>query len=172
MQRTLRRLVVVAAALLLPTVASAQYTFTGRWSVADGPHWQTNPQVMSGVETAAFLFGGSPADYAISTRGSDISLINFKTFLDGWNDLTYLSDPAAQDFKSSSALDGGYNCGFTSCSHSAFVSDNSVPGQYVNYAFRIDGVTTTPEPATAALLASGLVAVAGMGVVRRRRGHS
>ncbi len=52
----------------------------------------------------------------------------------------------------------------------AAAADDS--GENVNYAFRIDGVTTTPEPATAALLAGGLVAMAGMGVVRRRRGRS
>lgn len=159
----------VVAALLLPTVASAQYTFVGSWSVGDGPSWGLNPPVMSGVETAAFLFGGSASEYAISTRGSDAASIDFRAFLDGWGDVKYLRDPAAQDFKSTTRADGGYNCGYTGCSYSAYVSDHSFGGQFVNYAFRIDAVTTTPEPATVVLLASGLVAVAGIGAVRRRR---
>ena len=158
MHRTLRWLAIAAVALVLPSSASAQFTFVGSWSVGDGPFWMTNPQVMSGVETAAFLFGGSASDYVISTKGSDAALIDYMTFVDGWGDPQYLLSPAAQDFKATTNPDGGYDCRAYGCSYSAYVNDHSLGGQYVNYAFRVEAITTTPEPASIALVATGLVA--------------
>lgn len=165
----LRRLLLAAALVVLPATAQAQYTFVGSWSVADGPRWGENPQAMSGRQTAAFLFGGSASDYAISTQGSDASMIDFRAFMDGWGDSQYLANPAGHDFVTTTRADGGYDCGSSGCSYSAFVRDHSSPGQYVNYAFRIEQVTATPEPGTVLLLGSGLLGVAGAARVRRRR---
>ena len=98
MTRMLRRLATAAALVLaVPAAASAQYTFAGQWAVGDGPIWNSNPLAMSGQQTAAFLFGGSPSDYVISTLGIDPLLINFKAFMDGQPALEYTlgSEPVA-----------------------------------------------------------------------------
>jgi hypothetical protein len=161
------RTAAVATLLLLPAAAQAQsYTYVGSWYVSQGPSWTTNPQVMSGRGTAAFLFGGTFADYAISTLGTDATMIDFKTYLDGWGDDTYLNTPADQDFSATTNADGGYNCGAVGCSFSAYVSDHGA--SQVNYAFRIDATSTVPEPAAVALLATGIVALGGVAHLRRR----
>lgn len=49
------------------SAASAQ-TYVGSFKVNDGAEWTSNPQVYSGLEAAALLFGGEPSDYAISVN--------------------------------------------------------------------------------------------------------
>ncbi|AHG88630.1 PEP motif putative anchor domain protein [Gemmatirosa kalamazoonensis] len=170
---------VFAVALSTP-VASAHaapvttYTFVGSWFVGDGPIWSTNPQAMSGRMTAAYLFGGSPTDYAISTLGNDPTTINFKAYLDGYGDAQYLYTPADQDFFQSSRADGGYDAW---PSYSAYVCDHqdcygavrNLDPAIQNYAFRAD-VTSTPEPASLALMGTGLLVIGG--VVRRTRAQA
>lgn len=46
-------------------------------------------------------------------------------------------------------------------------SDND----YNDMVIRVSAVTATPEPATLVLMASGLLALGGMGIARRRRGE-
>jgi hypothetical protein len=152
------------------------YTFAGSWHVGDGPAASSNPQCYSGIEAAALLFGGSPSDYVISTASSDPNLINFKAYMDGNGDMSYLVFPADQDFKLQTGT--GY---LDAPAFSAYVLDNtefaryidpSLTGDqlgdtYVNYAFRIDDAAPVPEPGTLALLASGFGGLAVFG--RRRR---
>jgi len=137
------------------------YQYVGSWYVDDGPSWTSNPDVYTGQEAAAFLFGGVASDYAISTVSDQIADINFKTWLDGWGDAnTYgtSGNPADHDFKVD--IDGlGYNSpGNQGNSYSAFVSDHGLHLQ--NFAF---SVTVTPdqipEPSTFLVFALGLIGI-------------
>jgi len=157
------------------TASSAQavsYTYVGSWTLGDGPVWTTNPPVYSGQQAAAFLFGGSASDYAISTVSNLVADINFSAWVDGWGDsFTYASsgNPASQSF----SLDtggSGYNSnpGYQSA-YSAYVADHFNPAiglqdpSLVNYAFRI---SNTPIPAALPLFVSAL---GGLGFVAWRR---
>src|SRR4051794_10997121 len=81
---------IAACVLVLPSTAHARdvpvskYTYVGSWHVSDGPEWTSDPLAMSGQMAAAFIFGGNPFDYVISTNGSNPDDINFLAFLDGW----------------------------------------------------------------------------------------
>ncbi len=163
----------VLAVAMSAAPASAAWVYVGSWSVGDGPYWWNNPAVYTGQEAAALIFGGTATDYAISTAGSDVSLINFRAHVDGWGDASYLftgGADVAQDY----SLDtggGGYNSnpGFGSA-YSAFVQDHSYPGQTdtLNYAFRWEGgAGGVPEPATWAMMIMGFGLV---GFAARRRG--
>lgn len=137
------------------------YEYAGSWFVDDGPSWTTNPDIYTGQEAAALLFGGSASDYAISTISDQIADINFKTWLDGWGDaFTYgtSGNPADHDFKVD--IDGGgYNSqANVGNSYSAYVMDHSL--HLENFAFRIVDIDQDiPEPNIIAimLLACGLL---------------
>lgn len=162
----------MACAMLLASTSAhaASYVYVGSWNLGDGPYWGTNPQVYSGQEAAAFLFGGQASDYAISTVSSDVADINFSTWLDGWGDgFTYADSgtPASQSY----SLDtggGGYNSNPGSYSaYSAYIGDHFGPGSgYTNYAFRVVG-GAVPESATWAMLMIGFGGVAA--AMRKRR---
>ncbi len=139
------------------------YTFAGSWFVDDGPSWTTNPDIYTGQEAAALLFGGSASDYAISTVSDQVGDINFKTWLDGWGDsFTYgfSGNPADHDFEVD--IDGGgYNSpANVGNSYSAYVMDHSL--HLENFAFRIsDDNMGIPEPATnLILILSGILLIA------------
>lgn len=149
----------------------AGYVYVGSWKVSDGPDFWDNPAVLSGRETAALLFGGSPSDYAISTVSDQVADINFRAWLDGWGDpSTYGpgSAGAPQDYKLDTGAPG-YNDPFGGPSYSAFVSDHFPyapwAGRDINYAFRDDGLGVPEAGGTLALLGFALVG----GTAFRRR---
>ena len=136
-------------ALILAANASAG--LVGQWQVDQGPWWGDNPIAINGQQAAALLFGGSPADYSISTRPDVITHT-------AWYSIVFVSGghELAEDFPSG----GPYqNEGGTS----AYVQDNAVGSQFTNYAFTANNV---PEPSTWSLLAFGIV---GFVAARKRR---
>jgi hypothetical protein len=105
--------IAIAAGMLLAaqglSASAATYTYVGSWTVSPSfeqdptgaLYWQNNPSVFTGQEAAAYLFGGTAADYVISTVSSLVDDINFSAWLDGWgDDVAYATGgtPAAQDF--------------------------------------------------------------------------
>ncbi len=176
MKLILRTLAACLAGIFLTFNAAqaSSYTYVGSWMLGAGPDWATNPAVLSGVETAALLFGGTASDYVISTVDSNVANVNFSTWLDGWNDAnTYANNgtPASDTF-SYSAFGPGYNdCGgsditlCTQSAYSAYVNDHfdGTDAAFTNFAFR---VSATPLPATLPLFASGL---GGLGLLSWRR---
>lgn len=169
--------VAVLSALSSAVNAAPIYEYVGSWFVDDGPYWAeqdvggnyTTP-VFSGVEAAAFIFGGNPEDYAISTISNQIADINFSAWMDGWGDPnTYglSGTPAAQDLHIDLNGDGLYATDFGfGQAYSAYVSDHSL--HLENFAFRIigDDSNSVPEPAAIALFGLGL---AGLGYSRRKK---
>lgn len=173
------RLTTLALGLLLAacaTTASAAptYTYVGSWFVDQGPDWSqtdangnyTTP-VLSGLEAAAFIFGGNASDYAISTIDEQAANINFKAWMDGWSDDdTYgmSGNAAAQDLHIDINNDGLYAIPFNGrAAYSAYVMDHGLHLQ--NFAFKIADNGQVPEPASVALIGLGL---AGLAMVRRR----
>ena len=181
MSKLIRSLVLGVVALAgVQASAIAGYSYVGSWIVGNGPQWDTNPTVFSGQSAAAFLFGGSASDYAISTIDNNVLNINRKTFVDGWGDDQYLFNPAADDF-SLGAPNYNDNPGAGNA-YSAYVLDhtcfnryNNINAQcqgdgvqYVNYAFRLDR-NNVPEPAGIVLVGLALV---GLGITRRRKNRT
>jgi hypothetical protein len=163
----------LAFAASVSTAQAVVYTYVGKWAVADGPLWSgpllpgINPS-LSGRETAALLFGGTFSNYAISTLGNDPNTVNFKTFLDGYADIQYLTNAQSQDFVGN--VGGTYASGFGN--YSAYVFDHACGIHYcdngggdraINYAFLASGV---PEPSTWAMM---LIGFAGLGYATRRK---
>jgi hypothetical protein len=152
---------------------AVNYVYVGSWYVDNGPYWAatdangnyTTP-VYSGVEAAAFLFGGSPSQYVTSTVSSNPADINFSAWMDGWADsYTYgtSGNPAPDTLHVDINNDGLYALPFQQdAAFSAYVSDHGL--NLENFAFR--EVNSTPEPSTMLLLASGL---AGIGFLRRKK---
>lgn len=114
--------------VLYTVVEAPPGALVGSFRVNEGPDWQTNPLVVNCVEACAQIFGGSASSYQCSTIPGSINRL---AFLDGWGDEQYCDNPTADTFK----LGGpGYDCGSTSCSFSAYVSDHGC--SKVNYCFR------------------------------------
>jgi hypothetical protein len=165
--------------------ASAALIFKGSWILGNGPYWQTDPQVVSGQQEAAAMFGGSPGQYEISTQGSDPNAIDNMAWADNDQGAPSL---VAQDF-SASSCGGDYNCGsFADDATSTYVLDHTCNNRlaspstltcddsgdaldakastsYVNYAFLNTAVVPAPEPSSFLLVGTMLV---GLGLLRRR----
>ena len=58
--------------------------YVGQWQVDQGPSWNTVPIAYSGVLAAALLFGGTAADYVISTVDSNPANINGLAWVSTW----------------------------------------------------------------------------------------
>ena len=167
----------VFAIALSPAAHAASYVFVGSWFVDQGPSWSAVDQngnfttpVYSGLEAAAFLFGGSPTDYAISTVSSQVSDINFKAWMDGWADsFTYGTSgtPAPQNLHIDINNDGLYATPFAlGAAYSALVMDHSLHLQ--NFAFRAFDVAQTPLPAALPLFGTGLGLMSLVGWWRKK----
>lgn len=159
-------LLTTASALSLATAATlsvgdivsdsggTQWRYVGAWKVADGPSWTDNPQVYSGQEAAALLFGGNPGDYAISiseTLVTHTAYMSAYGIADGWE------QPESYSFDQDE--DGYLQPGGAGSAYSAYVSDNAF--NHENLAFR-----AVPEPSSTLLLGVSLLAGAA---VRRRK---
>lgn len=118
------------ATVNIKTGLSSEYV--GSFNVGDGPAWPSNPPVYSGVEAAALIFGGDPADYDVSI---DPVTITHTAWYDGWG------EHEGMVFDESYKLDTGapgYNTpGGTGTARSAYVHDGL---NKVNYVWR-DGLS-------------------------------
>lgn len=146
----------VAIALLAGT-AGAQ-TFVGSFQTDDGPNWTTNPPVLSGIEAAALIFGGSPSDYRVSTNPS----LDPNTITDtAW--YTIIGIAGGHEFASNFSQDlGGPGYGapgwVPNDDISTYVDDNAIGPDFTNYVWLV------PAPSGVALLGMG-----GLLAARRRR---
>jgi hypothetical protein len=149
---------VLFTVLLLACVAgqlSATATYVGSWTVDQGPFWSPPPTAYSGQQAAAFLFGGSPGSYEISTVSSNPTQINLSAWVSTWGGACGGTFPCgtvvAQNYVVSTG--GLYeNPGDTS----AYVLDWAQGTQYTNYAFVV------PEPGSLALFGSGALGLVGL----------
>jgi hypothetical protein len=168
----------LALLLFASTALWAAPVYVGSFNVYDGPVWNSNPNVLSALETAAMLFGGLPTDYAISVDPSlDPSTITHTAWLDGYGDETYLVTPAAEDY-SLSSIGGGYNyypsfsawvCDHANCIDYGYPATSGLPGDnYTNYVWLLD--TGVPEPSAWCMVSAGLGVLAMFGRKSRRKG--
>ncbi len=133
-----------------------QWVFVGSWKVDDGPYYLDNPPVYSGQEVAAFLFGGSPNEYAISTSET---LVTHMAFMTAWGVGGTLT--RSESFRVDLGAPG-YNDpqGYESA-YSAYTNDNSTDDNE-NLAFK-----AVPEPSSVLLVSLGVL---GFSARRRRIG--
>ena len=164
MKNLFKGLLCAVAVMTSLAANAATYTYVGNWQVSDGPIWfgspPDGPLAYTGLEAAAFLFGGSPADYAISTNGVDPTTVNHQA----WYDVIGIGGNTFAEgyFNKYLGLYYGPTDGYIGGdSASAYVQDNT--SGLTNYAFRVNAV---PEPETYAMLLAGLGV---MGAVARRR---
>ncbi len=153
----------VVAGMAFSAPAQA-YTYVGSWQVDEGPDWSNMPPAFSGQEAAAYLFGGSPSDYVISTVDANAADINFSTWVTTWGG-------GCGDFPCGTLVAQDYVVSATGFyvspgDTSAYAADWSIGPEFTNYAFLVADPTPMPEPATMALFGTGLL---GLGLVRRRR---
>lgn len=154
---------VIALTAMGASNANAAISFVGSWQVDQGPNWPSVPTAFSGIDAAAFLFGGSASNYFISTIDNNPANINYSAWISTWGGACSGAFPCgtvvAQDYVISTL--GLYeNPGDTS----AYVHDWAEGAQYTNYAF----VSTVPEPSTWAMLIMGF-GVVGFSLRRRRK---
>ncbi|MCG2633003.1 PEP-CTERM sorting domain-containing protein [Bradyrhizobium sp. WYCCWR 13023] len=171
---------------LVTSANAATYVYVGSWEV-DQLSWHDSsdgyahlPYAFTGQEAAAYLFGGSAANYVISTNGSDATQINFSNWVTSWGCSLctpgYTGTIVAEDFaigtsdpnyspSNTGTIGGGpYYAAYNGTS--ALLQDWPLGPYYTNYAFMVVGV---PEPSTWAMLMLGF---AGIGLMfHRRRGR-
>jgi hypothetical protein len=170
-------LAVLALAATLPFAGAthAALVFVGAWDVADlrAPLWDDpfprGPLAYTGQEAAAFLFGGNPADYTISTVDETVANINKLAWYDviGFGGAIFAQDYSnkylGEFYGPGDSFDGTING-----AASAFVRDSLSQGVERNYAFKDDGVAV-PEPSALSLLMVGLALVGAVANRRRTR---
>ena len=157
----------MAVALWIHANASAEAAiiFVGSWDLANlAPAYQATAQPINytAQEAAAVLFGGTAADYMISTIDANPANINNLAWVDGFGS-GVLNAPSAVTFSGDAGPIGYQTVG----DFSALVQDNApafLALSRVNFAF-INSVAAVPEPASAVLLGIGSLAM----VVRRLR---
>jgi hypothetical protein len=168
-------LAILALVFALPFAGSthAALIFVGAWDVADlqAPLWDDpfprGPLAYTGQEAAAFLFGGNPADYTISTVDDTVANINYMAWYDviGFGGAIFAQDYFNKYlglyYGPGDSFDGTING-----AASAFVRDSLSQGVERNYAFKDDGVQV-PEPSALSLLLLGLT-LAGAAAIRQR----
>ena len=154
---------IIALATLGVSNANAAISFVGSWEVDQGPSWTVIPPAYSGQEAAAFLFGGIPSEYLISTVDNDPAHINDSAWVSTWGSAPSCGGAfpcgtvVAQDFVVSTL--GLYESpGDTS----AYVHDWAVGAQYTNFAF----ISSVPEAGTWGMF---LVGIGAIGMMLRRR---
>ena len=159
----------IAGVLGAGAIASASPLFAGAWDLYSGPYYADPelPPLYTGQQAAAFLFGGNPGDYVISTAGRDATAIDYQAWYDHSG---FVPGIHAQDYMRDDGVPGRYDAWHDA---SAMVMDHYYQGAgpypYVNYAFRITdagGAADVPEPLSVGLMGAGLL---GMALVRRRR---
>ncbi len=146
---------------LLPVSAFAMPTFIGTYQVDDGLWWTHNPDVYSGVEAAAHIFGGLASDYRISTNAQFITDT-------AWYSIIGIAGghEFADDYRVDLLEDGYGGAHWTRHADiSAYVGDNARGLSYTNYVF-LSNAAAVAEPGTLALFGLGIF---GLGVVRRRK---
>ncbi len=157
---------ILTAALLMAAAPASAATFVGSFQVDDGPNWNTNPVVYSAAEAAALLFGGTAADYDISTISADPLSINNMGWYTTWG--VSGGQMYHEDYKLDLGNPGYNDPSGTGTAISAYTDDNAVGSQYTNYVFRVDALGAVPEPSTWAMMLLGFGALGF--AMRRRRG--
>jgi len=165
----------VAAALCAVASAPVQAAtvFAGSWRVDQGPSWSGSPPngplAYTGQEAAAMLFGGTAADYAISTIDNLVTNINNKAW---YSVIGYSGGVLFAENYSNKYLDqfygptSGYSSQDLSSAASTYVADNASGAEFTNYAFRLDNAPAVPEPGTWMMM---LVGFGALGAAMRRR---
>ena len=158
-----------ALTVSMSSASAAVYTYVGSWSVYDtrAPVWYGSPPngplAYTGQEAAALLFGGTAANYAISTVDNIVANINHQSWYDviGFGGNTFAENYSSKYLGQYYGPTSGYGGTVNTAAASAFVRDNFV--SQTNYAFAVSGV---PEPSTWALM---IIGFAGLGFVGYRR---
>ena len=132
----------------------ALYRSAGSYRVDGGTFWQDNPAVVSGVEEAALLFGGSANEYSTSTSATTVSQTAWHSVLG-----TSGGVERADDYK----LGTTYNTGVAGTSSSAYVSDNATGAAYTNYAWRLVTSQAFATTATGSTSATQTFAIKNQG---------
>tara|TARA_R110002049_G_scaffold240085_3_gene413404 strand:+ start:749 stop:1285 length:537 start_codon:yes stop_codon:yes gene_type:complete len=160
------------ATTLFAGSANAGLIFVGSWSVyhSGAPTWSSappnGPPAYSGQEAAALLFGGSAADYSISTIDDTVANINNMAWYDviGTGGQVFAEDYSNKYLGQYYGPTSSFVPGEIGNAASAYVRDNLSAENAINYAF-IYEAPTIPEPAVLSLLFPGL---AGIAAFRRR----